>query len=113
MSALNPDLGNILWAQAIPRETSEDAIERLAPYATYVHMKNIRRVFVPGLDRSAFVRTSLLERGDIDWRWAISELRAAGYDGYLTFEGDYSEGWDFQQAMQQNANYVQGLLGAG
>ena len=110
---LNPDLGNILWAQAIPRETSEDAIERLAPYATYVHMKNIRRVFVPGLDRSAFVRTSLLERGDIDWRWAISELRASGYDGFLTFEGDYSEGWDFQQAMQQNASYVQSLLGAG
>ncbi len=107
---LNPDLGNILWAQAIPQETSEEAIERLAPHAVYVHMKNLRRVFLPGLDRSAFVRTSLLERGDIDWRWAISALKASDYAGFLTFEGDYSEGWDFRRAMEQNADYVGGLL---
>ncbi len=107
---LNPDLGNILWARALPAESSEDAIERLAPHAVYVHMKNLRRVFVAGLDRAAFVRTSLLERGDIDWRWAISALNAAGYRGYLTFEGDYAEGWDFQLAMERNAEYVAGLL---
>lgn len=107
---LNPDLGNILWGRAVPYESCEDAIERLAPHAVYVHMKNMRRVFVAGLDRAAFVRTSLLERGDIDWRWAVSVLRAAGYAGFLTFEGDYSEGWDFQNAMERNAEYVTGLL---
>ncbi len=107
---LNPDLGNILWARAIPYESSEEAIERLAPHAVYVHMKNLRRVFVAGLDRAAFVRTSLLERGDIDWRWAIRALEASGYRGFLTFEGDYSEGWDFQRAMERNAEYVSGLV---
>ena len=107
---LNPDLGNILWARAIPYESCEDAIERLAPHAVYVHMKNLRRVFMPGLDRAAFVRTSLLERGDIDWRWAIEVLRAAGFGGYLTFEGDYAEGWDFRRAMERNARYVGGLI---
>ena len=107
---LNPDLGNILWARAIPYESSEEAIERLAPHAVYVHMKNLRRVFVAGLDRAAFVRTSLLERGDIDWRWAISVLGASGYRGFLTFEGDYAEGWDFQRAMERNARYVSGLV---
>ena len=111
---LNPDLGNILWARAIPCESSEEAIERLAPHAVYVHMKNLRRVFVAGLDRAAFVRTSLLERGDIDWRWAISVLNASGYRGFLTFEGDYAEGWDFRRAMERNAEYVGGLVaGAG
>ena len=107
---LNPDLGNILWARAIPYESHEEAIERLAPHAVYVHMKNLRRVFVAGLDRAAFVRTSLLERGDIDWRWAISALDASGYRGFLTFEGDYAEGWDFRRAMERNAEYVSGLL---
>ena len=109
-AGLNPDLGNILWAHAIPIESSEDAMAKLARHAAYVHLKNLRRLFVPGLDRAAFVRTSLLERGDIDWRWAISELAAAGYQGYLTFEGDYSEGWDFRRAMEQNAAYVRGLI---
>jgi sugar phosphate isomerase/epimerase len=107
---LNPDLGNILWARAIPYESSEEAIERLAPHAVYVHMKNLRRVFVAGLDRAAFVRTSLLERGDVDWRWAISVLNASGYSGCLTFEGDYAEGWDFRRAMERNAEYVSGLI---
>ena len=107
---LNPDLGNILWARAIPYESHEEAIERLAPHAIYVHMKNLRRVFVAGLDRAAFVRNSLLERGDIDWRWALSVLNAAGFRGFLTFEGDYAEGWDFRRAMERNAEYVRGLV---
>ncbi len=107
---LNPDLGNILWAAAIPTESSEDAIAKLAQHAVYVHCKNMRRVFMPGIDRAAFVRTSLLERGDIDWRWALAELAAKGYQGYLTCEGDYAEGWDFRKAMERNAVYLRELL---
>lgn len=83
---VNPDLGNILWNYDVPEETSEAAIVALAPYAKYWHCKNLYRVYLPHDQRSVFVRVPLPD-GDIDYRFAISAMQAAGYSGYLAIEG--------------------------
>ena len=109
-AGVNPDMGNILWAYATPVEGFEDAMIALAPKASYVHMKNLKRVYIPDLDRAAFIKTTPLAQGDIDWRFCLNALAAAGDDDGLTFEGDLVEGWDFQWAMERNVEYVRSVL---
>ncbi len=83
---INPDLGNIYWTYDIPEESCEDAIAALAPHSKYWHCKNLRRIHIPDLQRSIFLRVPLPD-GDIDYRFAIKAMLAAGYDGYLAIEG--------------------------
>jgi sugar phosphate isomerase/epimerase len=83
---INPDLGNICWTYDVPEETSEQAILALAPRARYWHCKNLRRVHIPENRHTIFLRVPLPD-GDIDYRFAISAMVAAGYDGYLAIEG--------------------------
>jgi sugar phosphate isomerase/epimerase len=83
---VNPDLGNILWNYDVPEETSEAAIVALAPRATYWHCKNLYRVYLPHDERSVFIRVPLGD-GDIDYRFAITAMKQAGYAGYLAIEG--------------------------
>ncbi|HVC32022.1 MAG TPA: sugar phosphate isomerase/epimerase family protein [Chloroflexota bacterium] len=83
---INPDLGNILWTYEVPEETSEQAIRALAPRAKYWHCKNLRRVHIPENNHTIFLRVPL-PNGDIDYRFAISAMVAAGYQGYLAVEG--------------------------
>jgi sugar phosphate isomerase/epimerase len=83
---VNPDLGNILWTYDIPEETSEAAILAMAPRARYWHCKNLRRVHIPENRHTIFLRVPLPD-GDIDYRFAISAMVAAGYSGYLAIEG--------------------------
>ncbi len=82
----NPDLGNIYWNYDVPEETIEEAIMALAPRSGYWHCKNLRRVHVPELERSYFIRVPLPD-GDIDYRFAISVMAGADYPGYLAVEG--------------------------
>jgi sugar phosphate isomerase/epimerase len=82
----NPDLGNIYWQYEYPEETPEAAIVALAPRALYWHCKNLQRLHIPELKRSFFQRVPLPD-GDIDYRFAISAMREAGYSGYLAVEG--------------------------
>jgi len=83
---INPDLGNILWTYDVPEETPEQAILALAPRAKYWHCKNLRRVYIPENKHTIYLRVPLSE-GDIDYRFAISAMAAAGYQGYLAIEG--------------------------
>jgi sugar phosphate isomerase/epimerase len=83
---LNPDLGNIYWCYNIPEETSEQAIVAMAPHAKYWHMKNLRRTYVPGEDFALFHQTPLPD-GEIDYRFALSAMLAAGYKGDFAIEG--------------------------
>lgn len=83
---VNPDLGNIYWQYEEPEETSEAAIVALAPKAIYWHCKNLKKVHIPELKRSIFLRVPLGE-GDIDYRFAISAMIDAGYKGYCAIEG--------------------------
>jgi sugar phosphate isomerase/epimerase len=82
----NPDLGNIYWQYEYPEETPEAAIVALAPRAKYWHCKNLQRIHIPDLERSFFQRVPLPD-GEIDYRFAISAMLEAGYDGYFAVEG--------------------------
>jgi sugar phosphate isomerase/epimerase len=82
----NPDLGNIYWQYEQPEETPEAAIVALAPRAVYWHCKNLQRTHIPDLHRSFFARVPLPD-GEIDYRFAISAMVEAGYDGYFAVEG--------------------------
>lgn len=83
---VNPDLGNILWTYDVPEETSENAIRALASRAKYWHCKNLRRVHIPENKHTIFLRVPLPD-GEIDYRFAIAAMQAAGYTGYLAIEG--------------------------
>jgi sugar phosphate isomerase/epimerase len=79
----------------------------LAPRAVYWHCKNLRRVHVPELRRSFFLRVPLPD-GEIDYRFALSTMLAAGYQGYLAVEGA-REG-DQLTLDGRSVEYVRGLL---
>lgn len=83
---VNPDLGNIYWTYNVPEESCEAAIVALAPHAKYWHCKNLHRVYFPELERAIFIQVPL-PNGDIDYRFAVSAMIAAGYDGYIAVEG--------------------------
>lgn len=83
----NPDLGNPQWGYSVPEEQWHAAIARLAPRIGRVwHVKNIQRIYVPDIDRSFFVQAPLGE-GEIDYRWAMANVLASGFDGYISIEG--------------------------
>ncbi len=103
----NPDLGNILWCYDRPEETSEEAIVALAPRAGYWHCKNLHRVHIPENRHSVFVRVPLSE-GEIDYRFAVSAMHDAGFDGYLAVEGAMQG--DQLMADRRSFDYVTGLL---
>ncbi|HEV7214140.1 MAG TPA: sugar phosphate isomerase/epimerase family protein [Chloroflexota bacterium] len=83
---VNPDLGNIYWTYDEPEEQTEHAIVALAPRAKYWHCKNLMRLNIPQLHYSVMQRVSLPD-GDIDYRFAISAMHAANYQGHLAVEG--------------------------
>ncbi len=83
---VNPDLGNLYWNYDEPEETCEEAIVALAPRAKYWHCKQLHRVHVPELERAYFLKVPLPD-GEIDYRFAISAMVEAGYQGYLAVEG--------------------------
>jgi len=104
---INPDLGNILWTYDVPEETSEHAIVALAPKAKYWHCKNMRRVHIPENNHTIFLRIPLPD-GDIDYRFAISAMVAAGYTGYLALEG--ANQGDQLTADGRGVSYVKQIL---
>ena len=104
---VNPDLGNIYWCYDVPEEPCEEAIVALAPHARYWHCKNLIRVHIPENEHSIFIRRPLPD-GDIDYRFAISAMLDAGYDGYLAVEG-MALG-DQLSGDGRSAEYVRGLL---
>jgi len=104
---VNPDLGNIYWTYDVPEETSEAAIVALAPRAKYWHCKNLLRVHVEEVGRAIFLRVPLPD-GEIDYRFAISAMRAAGYGGAVAIEG-MREG-DQISSDGKSAAYARALL---
>lgn len=83
---VNPDLGNLYWTYDEPEESLESCIVALAPHATYWHCKSLHRLFIPEHNRAYFRRVPLPE-GDLDYRFAITAMARAGYDGHLAIEG--------------------------
>lgn len=103
----NPDLGNVYWTYDEPEETCEAAITALAPRAKYWHCKNLVRVHIPENKHAIFLQTALPD-GDIDYRFAISAMLAAGYNGYLAVEG--TRKGDSLSKDTRSVEYVKALL---
>jgi sugar phosphate isomerase/epimerase len=103
----NPDLGNILWNYDEPEETPEEAIVALAPHSKYWHCKNLHRVHVEEVERAYFIRVPLPD-GDIDYRFAISAMQDASFDGYLAIEGANLGDQLYQD--QRSFDYVKSIL---
>ncbi len=104
----NPDLGNIFWLYDVPDEPYDEAIELLAPYAgDWWHCKNPTRIYIPELQRSVFIGGTL-ERGEINYRYAINVMKQAGFDGYILIEGGGLS--DIYRAAQLNLEYIKSLL---
>ena len=83
----NPDLGNLHWTFATPAESYSAALLAvLEGGMNFWHVKNVQRVYVPELDRAAFLPTHL-DGGDIDYRWCLLTARAHGYNGWVSLEG--------------------------
>jgi sugar phosphate isomerase/epimerase len=103
----NPDLGNIYWQYEHPEETPEAAIVALAPRALYWHCKNLQRAHIPELNRSFFTRVPLPD-GEIDYRFAISAMLEAGYEGYFAVEG--AQKGDQLSQDRRSLEYARDLL---
>ena len=103
----NPDLGNIYWQYAEPEELPEAAIVALAPRSVYWHCKNLQRTYIPELHRSFFHRVPLPD-GEIDYRFAVSAMLDAGYDGYLAVEG--AQKGDQLAQDRRSLDYVRTIL---
>ena len=104
---VNPDLGNIFWHFEEPEETSEAAIVAMAPKAKYWHCKSLKKVHYPQLEKAIFLRVPL-DIGDIDYRFAVSAMVDAGYQGYMAIEGANS-GDQLTQDIR-SAKYARGLI---
>ena len=83
---INPDLGNVLWNYDQPEETFENCIDNVASISNYWHCKNLQTVYHPENERSVFIRVPLPD-GEIDYRYAMTSLTNAGYEGYMAIEG--------------------------
>ena len=104
---VNPDLGNIYWHFEEPEETSGEAIVAMAPKAKYWHCKNLKKVHFPELRHAIFLRVPL-DLGDIDYRYAVSAMIVANYQGYMAIEGA-RDGDQLSQDIQ-SATYAKRLI---
>lgn len=105
----NPDICNGYRAYDVPDETWQETITALAPSANLWHVNNLKRVYFPELNRAAFVEAALSD-GDVDYRWALAEMRRANFDGWVVIENKASG--DTFELSRQGLEYFRGLLAA-
>ena len=85
-------------------------------YLAMVAVKNARRL--PTRQETTTVWKTdwcLLREGFVDWRSAVRELGAAGYDGLLSLHGEYSavdEPEQVQRRLVEDAGYLREALSA-
>jgi sugar phosphate isomerase/epimerase len=110
----NVDTGNFLLVNQGP----VDAARELARLAAYVHLKDFRALR-PGeeaaetysaLDGTRYVGT-VIGDGEVDLQAVLAELRAAGYDGWLSIE--YEGTGDAREGLSRSVAAAQALLGQG
>jgi sugar phosphate isomerase/epimerase len=83
---VNADAANTYWAYEEAEESFEDAITALAPRSNYWHCKNLTRTHIPEFHRAIYTRVPIPD-GDLDYRFAVSAMVEAGYDGFVAIEG--------------------------
>jgi sugar phosphate isomerase/epimerase len=102
---LNPDLGNLIRAQA-PIEPWEAMAVKVLPLSNYWHVKNYSRAENPNSGVYLTTPTSL-QAGLIDYRMAIRYAIASGFRGAFLAE---NYGGDGLAVSADNARYLRRVL---
>lgn len=102
---VNPDLQNG-YRVPYPTEDWRKALLALAPHTNYWHVKSCAKVYHLDENRSYSLRASLQD-GDIDHRWALTQLSRAGYDGWIVVE---SGGGDSLVTAASDRDYLADLV---
>jgi sugar phosphate isomerase/epimerase len=104
------DPGNMI---AEGMENWRMGMELLGEYLAHVHVKNqIWHVDHIEPDGTFIWRyqAAPLREGIVNWREVLADLRAVGYDGWLSFE-DFSTALPTEQKLAENLAYIRGLMG--
>ncbi|WP_207454420.1 sugar phosphate isomerase/epimerase family protein [Herbiconiux sp. SYSU D00978] len=102
---INPDIGNLLRLHR-PVERWQDMLAKTLPYANYWQVKNYTRDEDP-LTGAIVTTPAPLELGVVDYRTAIRDAVALGFDGVITCE---HYGGDGLGISARNMRYLRTLL---
>jgi sugar phosphate isomerase/epimerase len=102
---VNLDIGNLIRTPFPPVEPWRETVEQLAPHVNYWHLKNYVRL--EDASGAALTAPCPLGDGELDYRWAVTEVLAAGYRGPLCVE---HYGGDALWAMTRGREYLQAML---
>ncbi len=102
---VNPDLQN-LYRVPYPTEDWRAALLALAPHTNYWHVKSCTKLYNLAESRTYSLRASLRD-GDIDHRWALTQMACVGYDGWIVVE---SGGGDSLVPAGDDLAYLKGLV---
>jgi sugar phosphate isomerase/epimerase len=102
---VNPDLQN---GFRVPYATEDwrTALLAMAPATNFWHVKSNTRRYVPETGRYQAGRATL-RTGDQDYRWALTKLVEAGFDGWISVE---SGGGDALLNAQEDLEYLRELI---
>ncbi len=102
---VNPDLQNG-YRVPYPTENWRAALLALAPHTNYWHVKSCSKVYHLDERRTYSLHASLQD-GDIDHRWALTQLSRAGFDGWIVVE---SGGGDSLHTAASDRAYLADLV---
>ncbi|RKL66908.1 xylose isomerase [Salipaludibacillus neizhouensis] len=87
-------------------------LELLGPYLAHVHVKNASWQVDPQTDDGTVewkVTWSLVEKGVVDWKQVLLDLKAVGYDGFIGME-DFSGECTTKESLKHNMEWIKKLL---
>ncbi|MHB0858069.1 MAG: sugar phosphate isomerase/epimerase family protein [Anaerolineae bacterium] len=102
------DPGNMIY------EGYEDwrmGMELLGPYLSHVHLKNTQWLAVGQRDTGETdwrASAATMDRGIIDMRLFMDDLRAVGYNGFCSFE-DFSDSGSTPEKLRRNLEYMHAI----
>jgi sugar phosphate isomerase/epimerase len=102
---VNPDLQN-LYRVPYPCEDWRRALLNLAPHTNVWHVKSNAKTYVVDEARTYSRGTTIVD-GEIDYRWAMTQMLKAGFDGWVVIE---SGGGDSLEHATVDLRYLQRLL---
>lgn len=92
-------------------ENHRMGLELLGPYLAHVHVKNAKWEIIDKEEDGTYnwlASWELLEKGVVDWKQVISDLKAVGYDGNIGME-DFSGVLNTKEALEHNIIWIKRL----
>ncbi len=116
LDGLDPEYVGLMWDPGNQVEEGGErydmAVRTAGPYLAEVHVKN--RAYQPVLIDNATLRwqcnTVQLQYGTVNWVSVISELKLAGYNGWLMVE-DFSTVQPVYDRLKNNIDYLRNVCG--